>query len=123
MAVFSNQSNIFMTRFFLIILTLFVPVTVFAQTQIPPRLITLMGNIYNVILNPIIALLFGLSFAYFIWGVVKFVWYGEEESMRSEGKRSIVWGIIGMFIMFSVFGILRLIIGTIGENPSVLSGV
>ncbi len=103
--------------------TLFLPMLSFAQTEIPQRALTLMGRIYTVILNPIIALLFGLAFAYLIWGVVKYVSQSDQEAMREEGRRAIIWGIIGMFVMFSVFGILRLVIGTIGADTDVLTSV
>jgi hypothetical protein len=109
--------------FIVALLASVLPSVVCAQVVIPARVNTLMGKIYNVILNPIIALLFGLAFAYFVWGVIRYVWSAEQESMREEGRRAIVWGIVGMFVMFSVFGILRLVIGTIGANPNVLVGV
>ena len=109
-------------RIFLTIVSIVSPFRVFAQ-DIPASALSFMGKLYNVILNPIIALLFALAFAYFIWGVVKYVWSGEQESMREDGRRSILWGVIGMFIMFGVFGIMRLIIGTIGADESVLGGV
>jgi len=104
------------------IISLLSPLYALAQ-EVPESALALMGKIYNVILNPIIALLFALAFVYFIWGVIRYAWSGEQESMREEGKRSIVWGVVGMFIMFSVFGIMRLIIGTIGADESVLGGV
>jgi hypothetical protein len=99
------------------------PTMALAQAVLPPSVLTLMGKIYNSILNPIIALLFGLAFAYFMWGVVKYVLHGDEEKSREEGRSAILWGIIGMFIMFGVFGIIKLIIGTIGADPDVLRGV
>jgi hypothetical protein len=35
-----------------------------------------------------------------------------SDTNREEGKRKIFWGLFGMFIMFSVYGIIRLILGT-----------
>ena len=106
------------------ILVLFLlPSSAFAQIEIPARAMTLMGRIYTVVLNPLISLLFGLAFAYFVWGVVKYVWSAEQEASREEGRRAIVWGLIGMFIMFSVFGILRLVTGSIGADANALSNI
>jgi hypothetical protein len=128
MVVLRRPNDLFsmMAHFFrqvLFVSSFLMPLSAFAQTELPNRVLDLMGKIYNVILNPIIALLFGLAFAYFIWGIVRYVWSGEQESMREEGRRAIVWGVIGMFVMFSVFGILRLVIGTIGADPDVLGSV
>jgi len=108
-------------KYFTYALYLLLPMIAYAE--IPASALTLMGKIYNMILNPIIGLLFGLAFMYFIWGVVKYALHGEEEKSRSEGRNAILWGIIGMFIMFGVFGILNLIIGTIGADPDVLNSV
>jgi hypothetical protein len=109
-------------RILIPIISLLGPLFASAQ-EIPASALAFMGRIYTTILNPIIALLFVLAFVYFIWGVIKYSWSGEQESMREEGRSSIIWGIIGMFVMFSVFGILRLIIGTIGAEESVLGSI
>ncbi len=81
----------------------------------------LLMQAYDVILRPISLLLFAVAFVYFIWGLVEFIRDAEGDKGRETGKRNIIWGIVGMVIMVSVFGIINLIIGTIGaENPSVL---
>ena len=49
----------------------------------------------------------------FLWGVVEFVARSNDDTAREKGKKHIVWGIIGLFIMLSAFGILNLICNTI----------
>ena len=66
------------------------------------------------ILNPIIMLLFAIAFIVFLWGVSQLVLNAESEDERTIGKQHVLWGIIGMTIMFSVWGIMNLILGTIG---------
>ncbi|QQR82514.1 hypothetical protein IPJ70_00085 [Candidatus Campbellbacteria bacterium] len=78
----------------------------------------LLANGYRVILQPIIFLLFAVAFVIFFWGIVTSIRDSEDEKERAKGKQSILWGILGMVIMISVFGIIRIITGTIGvENP------
>ena len=64
------------------------------------------------ILNPLIILLFGLALLLFLWGAFQFVANADSEEGRTTGRRHIMWGIIGMFIMLSVFAIIRIIINT-----------
>ena len=67
-----------------------------------------------VILNPLIRLAFAIALIYFLWGVFQFVSNTEDIKARDQGKTSMVWGIIGMFIMFSVFEIIKIVLASIG---------
>lgn len=79
---------------------------------------TLLTNIYNAVLEPLLFVVFGLAFIIFIWGIVEFIRDSESDDGRKKGKANMIWGIIGMLIMVSVFGIINIIIGTIGaESP------
>lgn len=61
------------------------------------------------ILTPLVVLLFALAVGYFLFGVVKFVANLDNESTMEEGKRHMVWGVVGIAIMVGVYGILNLI--------------
>ncbi len=71
-------------------------------------------NINDQIITPIIYLLFALAAIYFLYGVFLFVKNAESPDKRSEGAKSMIWGIVGLFIMLSVKGIINLILRTIG---------
>jgi hypothetical protein len=75
---------------------------------------TLIANIKQNILNPIIVLLFALALLYFLHGVYKAVKGSSSEEERRLGQQNIIWGLVGMFIMISAFGLVNLICGTIG---------
>ncbi|HYF12824.1 MAG TPA: hypothetical protein VD928_00800 [Candidatus Paceibacterota bacterium] len=79
----------------------------------------LIGCVVDVIINPIIALIFAAGLVVFIWGLVEFMWgLSTDAEGKNDGKRHMLWGIIGMFIMFAAFGILRLIANTIGPEAT-----
>ncbi len=81
--------------------------------------VTLMKSINRVIINPLIILLFALALVYFIYGLIKYLLSPDNEEVRKSSKSQMLWGIIGMFIMVSVFGILSIIMNTFGiENRS-----
>jgi len=70
--------------------------------------------ITGVIINPLITLLFVLALAYFFWGVFEFISKPAGDSEKETGKKHMIWGVVGMFIMASVKGIISLIKVTIG---------
>ncbi len=73
----------------------------------------LIGRIGAAILDPIVFLLFALAVLYFTWGVAKFIMNVDNDEERTIGKRHMIWGIVGMFIMTVAFGIVRVIENTI----------
>jgi uncharacterized membrane protein YdjX (TVP38/TMEM64 family) len=75
---------------------------------------TLMNSINRVIINPLIVLLFALAVVYFIYGLARYLLSPDNEEIRKTSKSHMLWGIIGMFIMVSVFGIMNLIMNTLG---------
>lgn len=74
----------------------------------------LINNITSLILNPLITLLFVIALVIFLWGIVQFINSETADGKREEGKRKIIYGVIGMFIMFSAYGIIHLILNTFG---------
>ena len=77
---------------------------------------TLMQSINKVIINPIIFFLFACAMVYFLYGVAQYFLSPDSEEIRKKSKDHMLWGVIGLFIMVAVFGIMNLILGTVGEN-------
>lgn len=52
----------------------------------------------------------GLALVVFIWGLAKFLFHisGDEKAI-DEGKRVMKWGIIALFVLVSIWGIVTLI--------------
>lgn len=72
------------------------------------------GNANRVIVNPLIYLLFALAFAFFLYGVLEFLMNQENEEKRTAGKNHMIYGIIGITIMFGIWGILNILLNTFG---------
>lgn len=66
-------------------------------------------RINDAILQPIATLLLAVAVAYFLFGVMKFVQNQDNEDAQAEGKKHMLWGVVGLFIMVSVWGILNFI--------------
>lgn len=70
----------------------------------------LAGKMAAVIINPIIALMFGAGVLVFVWGLVEYLYdLNIKGHAGDEGKKHMFWGLVGMFIMLAVFAIIRLI--------------
>ncbi len=65
------------------------------------------------IILPGLSLLFGVALLLFIWGGVKFIWNDANSEERNKGKKHMVWGIVGMAIMLSSYGITYFILNTV----------
>ena len=69
----------------------------------------ILSNISEYILNPLIGLAFTVAFVYFVWGVISFIHHSADATKRKEGLEHIVWGLVGLAIMVSVYGLIRLV--------------
>jgi hypothetical protein len=76
-----------------------------------------LGKVVVQIINPIILLLAATAFILFLWGVFEFIKGAGDETKRADGKRAIMWGIIGLVIIFGAYGIINLALGTFGVDP------
>ena len=80
---------------------------------------TLIQNIIDQVVNPLIAILFTVALVVFLWGVTRFIFKADDENERAQGKQNMIWGLFGMFIMVSVFAIISLLANTIGfQDPT-----
>ena len=86
------------------------PVLSYAQFQGIGGLLTATSSL----LRQVIVIIFGLAMIYFFWGTSQFILNSGDAKKREEGKQKMLWGIIALFVMFSIFGILRFISVTTG---------
>ncbi len=71
--------------------------------------------ITSTIQNSVIPLLFAVALATFVWGVLKFFFINsDEEAKRTQGKQFMIWGIIALAVMLSVWGLVSILGGTFG---------
>ena len=78
----------------------------------------LIDRFVDLIVDPAILVIFTFGFFLFIWGLVQFLWNLDEGGENASGKQHMLWGIVGMLIMVSVFGILNIIDNTLGLNAA-----
>ena len=76
----------------------------------------LIARINAAVINPVVGLIFIIAFVLFLWGAMQYIIRPNAPDARETASRHMLWGVIGMFIMFSVFGIMRLIANTLGAD-------
>jgi hypothetical protein len=74
----------------------------------------IVDKVKAVIIYPLITLMFIIAMIVFLWGVFEYVRNGADESARSEGRRHMIYGIIGFVVMTSAVAILSIARGTFG---------
>lgn len=71
------------------------------------------ANIVTYIIQPILGLLFALALFAFVIGVgIFFDVKGNDPKERERGRRILLWGIAGFFIMVSAVSILAVVTRT-----------
>ncbi len=92
---------------------LFTPFITFAQNVNDiPSLFNYVMNILNLVVVPVI---FAIAFALFIFKIYQyFIAGGGDEEKVKEGQRFLMWGVIGFAVMFSIWGLINLLVNSFG---------
>ncbi len=105
------------------------PLAVFAQQTpgncVPTNTITNITSFLcrlQGIVNTIIPFLITLGVLYFIWGVVQYV-IGDEEKAKEQGRDKMVFGIIGLVVIMSMWGLVYLVSNSFGLTGSSASNI
>lgn len=62
----------------------------------------------------VVPLLMTVALIMFFVGMIRFIASAGDETKRKEGKQFMLWGIIGLFVMLTIFGILGVLVNTFG---------
>ncbi len=76
-----------------------------------------------IISHSIVPLIFNLALLLFVWGVVQYVINPSEEAKKEKGRQFMIWGIIALTVMFSVWGLVGILQQTFGLNGIIVPQV
>ena len=71
------------------------------------------------ILNLVIPILITLGVIIFIWGVITYV-VAKGEEAKKEGRDRMIWGIIGLTVIVTLWGLVNFLKSTLGIQDSAL---
>ncbi len=66
----------------------------------------------KLILEQIITVLFVAATVVFLWGMIQYILAAGEEKKIGEARKRIVAGLIGLFMMVAMWGIVKVITNT-----------
>jgi hypothetical protein len=63
-------------------------------------------------INQVIPAIISLTVFFFLFGLFKLVRAGDDSDARNEAKGYVLWGIIALFIMVSVWGLVNILVSS-----------
>jgi len=94
-----------MYKFLTLITLILTPVLAFATISSVQDLLVAVLTLINLV----IPIVFGLALIVFFYGVAKFVFKSGDEETHKEGRSLMLWGVISLFVMGSLWGIIKFV--------------
>jgi hypothetical protein len=108
-----------MKKLALVIGALVFPLVSFAQDTNLTSFTSLSTGLASIV-KTLIPVAFGLAVLFFFWGLATYI-IGKDQD-KEVAKKRMIWGVIAIFIMSSIWGIVGFISGTLGVGNSTQPG-
>lgn len=66
----------------------------------------------STIVNGLIPVVFGAALLFFFYGLARYILGGAED--KEKGRNLMIWGVVALFVMASIWGLVRLLQTTFG---------
>ena len=66
------------------------------------------------IVNTLVPIAFTLAILAFFYGLAKFIFGAGNDEARASGKKVMIWGLVAIFVMASLWGIVTFVRNQIG---------
>lgn len=86
-----------------------------ASAQQLTNIITLVQQVRRII-DILIPLMFAIALLVFFYGVVRYIFAAGNEEAQGQGKRIMIGGIVALFVIASVWGIVAFLGSALGIN-------
>lgn len=113
-----------MKKFAIALSTLALPALALAQYPINNS-----GDLYTTtlsVINRVVTIIIALAVVYTIYGAFKYA-FGDDEKDKADYKNNILYGLIALFVMVSIWGLVNILTGTFqlqsGTVPTTLPNV
>jgi len=91
------------------------PLVALAQGYAPNQGVMGLFSFAGAILNRIVPLIIAVAVVWFLFEVFMYTIAGDEEK-KTSAKKGMIWGIIGIFVMVSVWGLVAILQSTFGTS-------
>mgnify|MGYP006277737857 CR=1 FL=1 len=73
------------------------------------------NSIMDALSGIVVPTIITLAFLVFIYGIVQYFFIGgQDPESRAKGRNFIVWGAMGLALMFSTWALVRIFLSTLG---------
>jgi hypothetical protein len=79
-----------------------------------PSLIELSQTIQKTVYKPLVSTITAYALLLFVWGVYRYIAHAGDEKAAAEGSKLMSYGVIILFVMVSVWGLVSLLMDTLG---------
>ena len=93
------------------------PLVSFAQSINLSPLERLLGAVAAII-GALVPILVTLALVVFFWGLVRYLWDASGKGGHQKGKDLMKWGLLTLFVMVSVWGIIELMQRALNINEN-----
>jgi hypothetical protein len=70
------------------------------------------------VLQAMVGLIMGISLLYFLWGIVRYISRYGDETARKESVRIMTQGVIALFVMVSIWGLVAILVNFLGAGST-----
>jgi ABC-type branched-subunit amino acid transport system permease subunit len=80
-----------------------------------PTVTSSFSDVVNVLIggiNNIVTVLIVLALIVFMWGIIRFIYSANDSRDREQGKKFILWGLVTLFVLASIWGIMGILCTT-----------
>jgi succinate dehydrogenase/fumarate reductase cytochrome b subunit len=77
--------------------------------------LTIETNIVSLVNGSVIPLLFALGFVFFLINIVRYFFIEGGEEGQTKGRKAVLYGLIGLVILFTVWGVVNLLLNTLNS--------
>lgn len=96
------------------LMLLAIPVVTFADVATPGNLGQLANLFVSMIRDLILPLLASMTILAFLWGAGQFIGKAGDKASHEKGKSMLTWGVIGLFLFVTIYGILSFLYNDFG---------
>ena len=70
----------------------------------------------NDIIETLVPIAVTLAVLFFFWGLAQFILNSGSDDAKAEGKNKMIWGIVALFVIVSIWGLVGFIGSALGIN-------
>lgn len=85
------------------------------------RIKTLLRD-FKSLLDLVVPIVFALALIFFFYGIAQFIRSAGDTKTLESGKNKMIWGIVGLFVMISIWGIIKYLGDSLGIETNIRNG-